>query len=135
MIAVLAYAVIAVVFSAFAEIERFSATLALFFILGAPFAGMQLLPFTMLAHLAHASGRRGIRSEALYTGVWTAGEKLSLAIGPAAAGVGLALVGYVSGDDAQSSDTVNGVRWLMALGPAVFLVPAAFLFGTRRPVG
>ncbi|MEO7964118.1 MAG: MFS transporter, partial [Gemmatimonadaceae bacterium] len=64
----------------------FSAIVLIFLLLGFPFAGLQLLPFTLLAHLAHAEAAKGARQEGLYTGIWTAGEKLALAIGPAIAG-------------------------------------------------
>ena len=59
--------------------------------------------------------------------MWTAGEKLSLAIGPAAAGLGLALTGYVPGAVAQSSATLSGLQLVMGLGPAVFMVPTLAL--------
>lgn len=57
--------------------------LAAIALIGAPFAGVQALPFTLLAHIAHASQGDGAgSSEATLTGVWTAAEKLGLALGP-----------------------------------------------------
>jgi glycoside/pentoside/hexuronide:cation symporter, GPH family len=97
--------------------------LPLFFLLGVPFAGLQLVPFALLAHLAHADASRGSRLEGLYAGVWTAGEKLGLALGPAAAGLGLSFIGYAAGADTQAPRALELLPWIMALGPAVFLVP------------
>jgi Na+/melibiose symporter-like transporter len=101
--------------------------LPLFFLLGVPFAGLQLVPFALLAHLTHADASRGSRLEGLYAGVWTAGEKLGLAIGPAAAGLGLSLVGYESGTSTQAPGVLNALPWILALGPAVFLIPCLLL--------
>ena len=107
---------------------------ALFFLLGVPFAGLQLLPFTELAHVAHEDAQAGNRVEGLYTGVWTAGEKLALAIGPAAAGLGLALSGYAAGAPEQASGAIEGLSWTLAAGPAVFMAPAIVVLA-RHPVG
>jgi Na+/melibiose symporter-like transporter len=101
--------------------------LPLFFLLGVPFAGLQLVPFALLAHLTHADASRGSRLEGLYAGVWTAGEKLGLALGPAAAGLGLSLIGYVSGAAAQSPRALASLPWIMALGPAAFLLPCLLI--------
>lgn len=107
--------------------------LPLFFLLGVPFAGLQLVPFALLAHLAHAEASRGSRLEGLYAGVWTAGEKLGLALGPAAAGLGLSLVGYASGAQSQSPRALELLPWIMALGPAVFLVPCLVMQLRSQP--
>jgi Na+/melibiose symporter-like transporter len=68
----------------------------------------------------------------LYTGIWTAGEKLALAIGPAAAGAGLALTGYVSGAVQQTGASLAGLQSVMALGPVLFLVPCLALIIGRK---
>lgn len=105
--------------------------LGLYALLGVPFAGLQLIPFALLAHIAHATGQR---EEGLYTGIWTAGEKLALAIGPAAAGLGLTWVGYVPGALEQAPATLSGLQALMAIGPACFLAPSLLLvMGRREP--
>lgn len=68
--------------------------LAVLTLAGFAFAGLQVLPFTMLAHLAHAERMRvGASAEATITGLWTATEKLGLAIGPAVTAMSLALLG------------------------------------------
>ncbi|MEO7967048.1 MAG: MFS transporter, partial [Gemmatimonadaceae bacterium] len=83
------------------------------------------------AHLAHAEAAKGARQEGLYTGIWTAGEKLALAIGPAIAGTGLALVGYVSGAPQQGARTIRGMQLLISIGPAI-LMAASGVFIARR---
>lgn len=66
--------------------------LAAFALAGAPFAGVQVLPYTLVAHLIHREARDGAASEATLTGMWTAAEKLGLALGPALTGLALVIV-------------------------------------------
>jgi Na+/melibiose symporter-like transporter len=134
MLATLCYVVICASFVALPHGFDFGATLPFYFLLGVPFAGIQLLPFTLLAHIAHADASAGLRQEGLYTGIWTAGEKLALAIGPATAGAGLSLTGYVSGAAQQSSASLGGLQGVMALGPALFLLPCLVLLAMRKPM-
>jgi len=130
-VAVAGYVIVAAAFLLLPRGESGGVALGLYALLGVPFAGLQLVPFALLAHIAHAAGRR---EEGLYTGVWTAGEKLALAIGPAAAGVGLALTGYVPGAAAQAPRTLSALQALMALGPTLFLLPSLLLvLGRRKP--
>jgi len=123
-IAILAYALVAGTFILVPMNLSTAGAALLYFLLGVPFAGLQLLPFVMLAHIAHDDARTGIRQEGLFTGLWTAGEKLALAIGPAAAGIGLAWAGYVAGGASQTPQTLAALRTAMAAGPAVFMLPA-----------
>jgi Na+/melibiose symporter-like transporter len=61
---------------------------------GFGFAGLQVIPFAMLAHAAQReSARTGAAQEATFTGLWTAGEKLGLASGPALVALALSLAG------------------------------------------
>ncbi|MCW6529060.1 MFS transporter [Sphingomonas sp. MMSM20] len=69
-----------------------------FAVAGIPFAGIQVLPFTIAAHTAHAQsairhaeGSAGV--EGAFTGVWTSIEKLGLALGPAFAALVLSATG------------------------------------------
>jgi glycoside/pentoside/hexuronide:cation symporter, GPH family len=57
---------------------------------GIPFAGLQVLPFTMVGDVIRTSGT-GV--EGRFTGVWTATEKLGLSLGPAVVGLVLSIVG------------------------------------------
>jgi len=62
-------------------------------LLGVPFAAMQVLPYTMVAHLIHEHMRDGSAAEGSFTGVWTATEKLGMALGPGLTGVVLSFAG------------------------------------------
>lgn len=68
-----------------------------FVLAGAPFAGLQVLPFTLAAHIANAVSRdralEGGGIEGVFTGVWTSVEKFGLALGPACTAVVLSLAG------------------------------------------
>jgi len=130
-LAMLGYAAVAAGFAWLPAGVPLATIVPAFFLLGVPFAGLQLLPFTLLAHLAHDDAQKGARQEGLYTGIWTAGEKLALAIGPATAGVGLALIGYVSGATTHSPESLSRLQALMALGPALFLLPGLMLVGVQ----
>jgi glycoside/pentoside/hexuronide:cation symporter, GPH family len=59
-------------------------------IVGIPFAGLQVLPFTLIGDVIRAEGAD---CEGRYTGVWTATEKLGLSMGPALVGVALSMAG------------------------------------------
>jgi Na+/melibiose symporter-like transporter len=135
-IAILAYALVAGAFFVVPPNLSTTGVAPLYFVLGVPFAGLQLLPFILLAHIAHDDARTGIRQEGLFTGIWTAGEKLALAIGPAAAGVGLTLAGYVAGASSQTPQTLSALRIVMAAGPALFMLPALMVIflGKRSSV-
>lgn len=112
--ATIAFAVAAALLGA---LTRFQApwlfALAGFLIAGVPFAGMQVLPFTLLAHLIHEETSGGTAAEAMLTGMWTASEKLGLALGPALTGVALT---------AMRSDIVHGLGVFVMLAPSLLAV-------------
>ncbi len=82
-----------------------------FAVAGVPFAGMQVLPFTIIAHMIHAQGQLGTPAEGAFTGIWTASEKLGLALGPALTGVALSVV---------HGDIPHGLATFVIAGPAIF---------------
>lgn len=94
-------------------------------IVGVGYAGAQVFPMAMLpdvaAEDARASGENRI---GVFTGVWTAGETLGLAIGPGLFAVILALGGYVSSTD-HAAVQPDSARTAIALGFS--LVPAALI--------
>jgi len=112
-------------------------SLILYMLIGIPFAGIQVGPFALAAHLTHASARAsGMRHEGLFTGAWTASEKLGLALGPAAAGLGLSLTGFRSGATIQSMEALNGIVAALAIGPAICLFASLpLLRSPSRPLG
>ncbi|MEU4888322.1 MULTISPECIES: MFS transporter [Streptomyces] len=66
---------------------------------GAGYAGMQMLPLAMLGDAIAADAfTSGRRRAGLFTGLWTAGETLGLALGPGLYGLVLAAGGFVSSD-------------------------------------
>ncbi|HEX2130975.1 MAG TPA: MFS transporter [Actinophytocola sp.] len=94
-------------------------------VVGVGYAGIQVFPLAMLPDVISAEERRtGQIRAGLFAGVWTAGETLGLALGPALYGLVLALGGYVSssaGEDvAQPAGAVTAVVLGIGLVPALF---------------
>lgn len=101
--------------------------------LGVGFGGVQVAAFARVAHLIHAYSRQ---SEGLFTGVWTAAEKVGLALGAGAAGLGLSLGGFVSGAPHQAPETLALLRGLIAFGPPVCLLASlVFIRGEAKDHG
>lgn len=87
-----------------------------FFLIGIPFAGMQVLPFTIAAHLVHDASEGTENSEGAYTGIWTAAEKLGLALGPALTGLTLSAIhGHIAGDLAKYLITAPFILVIISL--------------------
>ena len=69
-------------------------------LVGLGYAGAQVFPMAMLPDAAAVDARRtGSNRAGVYTGVWTAGETLGLALGPAVYALVLALGSYRSSTD------------------------------------
>ncbi|WP_166384944.1 MFS transporter [Catellatospora methionotrophica] len=77
-------------------------------LMGFGYAGQQLFGLSMLPDcIAYDTARTGKRQAGVFTGVWTAGETLGLALGPFIFGVVLQLFGYISttaGETVAQSD-------------------------------
>jgi GPH family glycoside/pentoside/hexuronide:cation symporter len=92
---------------------------------GIGYAGCQLFPLAMLPDTAAEDARRtGQNRVGVLTGVWTAGETLGLALGPAVLALLLALGGYVSARGAEV-DQPDSARTAITLGFS--LVPALLI--------
>lgn len=96
-------------------------------LLGCGYAAMQLLAFSLLPDtIADDESRSGQRQAGAFTGVWTAGETLGAAAGPALYAAVLALSSFVSApaDErvAQPASAVTGVLVGMTVLPAVLLL-------------
>ncbi|MDR6175510.1 GPH family glycoside/pentoside/hexuronide:cation symporter [Nocardioides zeae] len=92
-------------------------------LVGVGYAGCQVFPLAMLPDAAAVDARRtGENRAGVYTGVWTAGETLGLALGPGVFAVVLALGGYVSGTDGGTSQPGSAVT---AIVLGFSLLPAA----------
>jgi glycoside/pentoside/hexuronide:cation symporter, GPH family len=95
-------------------------------LLGCGYAAMQLLAFSLLPDtISDDESRSGQRQAGAFTGVWTAGETLGAAAGPALYAAVLALSSFVSApaDErvAQPASAVTGVLVGMTVLPAVLL--------------
>ncbi len=95
---------------------------------GVGYAGLQVFPLSLLADvIGREEDRTGQVRAGVFAGVWTAGETLGLALGPALYGGILAVGGYVSSTGetvAQPSSAVVAVITGVALVPALFTLAA-----------
>ncbi|WP_395690919.1 MFS transporter [Nocardioides sp.] len=106
-----------------------SAPLALVFaatvLIGIGYAGCQVFPMAMLPDAAADDARRtGSGRVGVYTGVWTAGETLGLALGPGVFAIVLAIGGYRSSTD---GDVVQPDSALTAITLGFSVLPAALI--------
>ncbi|NMO54939.1 MFS transporter [Actinoplanes sp. TBRC 11911] len=104
---------------------------------GAGYAGQQVFGLAMLPDcIAWDTERTGRRQAGVFTGLWTAGETLGLALGPGLYALILQLFGYVSsstGDAAAQDDAARlGVLLGFTVVPAVLVAAAVLLLGAYR---
>jgi Na+/melibiose symporter-like transporter len=104
---------------------------AIIAIIGFGYAGQQLFGLAMLPDcIAYDTRRTGKRQAGVFTGVWTAGETLGLALGPGIYAFVLELFEYVSTNTGdflpQTPLAVNGVLLGFTLVPA-FIVGIALI--------
>jgi glycoside/pentoside/hexuronide:cation symporter, GPH family len=94
-------------------------------LIGIGYAGCQVFPMAMLPDAAAVDARRtGSNRAGVYTGVWTAGETLGLALGPGVFAVVLAIGGYRSSTD---GDAVQPDSAVTAIALGFSLLPAALV--------
>ncbi len=95
-------------------------------LVGVGYAGVQVFPLAMLPDAAAVDARRtGSSRVGVYTGVWTAGETLGLALGPGLFAVVLALGGYRSSDSGgvvQPDSAVTAITLGFSLLPAALVL-------------
>ncbi|MEU8011407.1 MFS transporter [Micromonospora parva] len=111
-------------------------------VLGVAFAGMQLLPFSMLPDVIRAANSDAANSDAAnsdaggtgagtYTGVWTATEATGAALGPYAYALCLTVGGFVASTAGESpvqpDAALAAVRYGFGLLPAVAMLAALLL--------
>src|SRR3954447_2955200 len=99
-------------------------------VVGAGYAGAQMFPMAMLPDPAAVDARRtGQNRAGVYTGVWTAGETLGLAVGPGLYGLVLALGHYRSstyGGATQPSSAITAIVISFSVVPALLTVLSLF---------
>ncbi|WP_418063920.1 MFS transporter [Pimelobacter simplex] len=95
-------------------------------LVGVGYAGVQVFPMAMLPDAAAVDARRtGSSRVGVYTGVWTAGETLGLALGPGLFAVVLALGSYRSSDSGgtvQPDSAVTAITLGFSLLPALLVL-------------
>jgi len=103
-------------------------------LVGIGYAGCQVFPMAMLPDAAAVDAQRtGSNRAGVYTGVWTAGETLGLALGPGVFALVLAIGGYRSstdGDVAQPDSALTAIVLGFSVLPAV--LTALSLLWLRR---
>lgn len=95
-------------------------TLGFMAIAGIPFAGLQVLPFTLVGEIIRAEGAD---AEGRFTGIWTAVEKLGLALGAA-------LVGQTI--DLFKGNMAMGVGIFVCVAPLALCLFSTLLLGPRK---
>lgn len=103
-------------------------------LMGLAFAGQQLFPFALLPDVLDADARAtGIHRQGMFTGLWTAGEKLGLALGGLVTGAVLSWTSFVASNGtvvAQPESALTGIRLAFAILPSL-LVTASLLLLVR----
>ncbi|MFE9748058.1 MFS transporter [Saccharothrix saharensis] len=111
-----------------ARVLPVAVVLGLMAVIGVGYAGMQVFPLAMLPDVITAEERRtGTTRAGLFSGVWTAGETLGLALGPGVYGLVLAAGGYVASTDGsavQSPGAVTAALLGFTVIPAVLALAA-----------
>ncbi len=92
------------------------------FLAGIGFSSFQLFPFSMLPDtIEYDEMQSGLRREGIFSGMWSAGQKIAYSISPPIVGFALALSGFVA--TGTQPETVNtGVRIVFCLFPAVMVL-------------
>jgi glycoside/pentoside/hexuronide:cation symporter, GPH family len=92
---------------------------------GVGYAGMQMFPLAMLPDtIAVDSATTGQQRAGSFTGVWTAGETIGFAVGPALVLLMLAITGFVSSSDGsavQPASAETGVLLAFSALPAILV--------------
>ncbi|KHD73820.1 MFS transporter [Actinoplanes utahensis] len=97
-------------------------------VVGAGYAGQQVFALAMLPDcIAYDTERTGRRQAGVFTGLWTAGETLGLALGPGIYAVLLQIFGYASSSSGESAAQSGTARLGVLLG---FTLVPAILVGT-----
>jgi glycoside/pentoside/hexuronide:cation symporter, GPH family len=101
-------------------------------VIGCGYAGQQVFGLAMLPDcIAYDTARTGRRQAGVFTGVWTAGETLGLALGPGIYALVLQVFGYASSGTGEAAAQDPGARLGVLLGftvlPAVVVGAAVLL--------
>jgi len=101
-------------------------------IIGCTNAGFAVLVFSLLTDTIDQQRRKhGTVDEGVFSGIFSATEKLAFAIGPVIAGVVLSMTGFESstgGAVAQGSGAIHGMVWLYSIIPATVMGISLLVF-------
>jgi len=117
---------------------RWGLVFALVVLCGFAMSSFQVLPWSMLPDVVDASvATHGEGCAGAFSGLWTAGQKTALALGPLIAGGVLAAAGFAESSAGatveQSASALSALRWLVSIVPAsIFAVGLVFL--SRYPL-
>jgi sugar (glycoside-pentoside-hexuronide) transporter len=92
------------------------------FLAGIGFSSFQLFPFSMLPDtVEYDQMQSGLRREGVFSGMWSAGQKIAYSVGPPIVGFALSLSGFVA--EGVQPESVNiGVRAAFCLFPAAMVL-------------
>lgn len=108
------------------------AVYAVIAVIGCGYAGQQVFALAMLPDcIAYDTARTGRRQAGVFTGLWTAGETLGLALGPGLYGLVLQIAGYASSSTGSAAAQSDTARMGVLLG---FSVLPAVLVGCALPL-
>jgi len=104
---------------------------------GVAYAGMQSLPMAMLPDvISHDERTNGPGRAGTFSGVWTAGETIGMALGATVLSIILAITGYISSTNdvsvTQPDAAVTGIVASFSLVPAVLIVLSLVALGRYR---
>jgi len=92
------------------------------FLAGIGFSSFQLFPFSMLPDtIEYDQMQSGLRREGVFSGMWSAGQKIAYAMSPAIVGFALSLSGFVK-EGVQPESLNVGVRAVFCLFPAAMIL-------------
>jgi GPH family glycoside/pentoside/hexuronide:cation symporter len=92
------------------------------FVAGIGFSSFQLFPFSMLPDtIEYDQMQSGMRREGIFSGMWSAGQKIAYSVGPPIVGFALALSGFVM-EGVQPESVANGVRIIFCIFPAAMVL-------------
>ncbi|MFH2121218.1 MAG: MFS transporter [Pseudomonadota bacterium] len=102
------------------------------FLAGVGFSSFQLFPFSMLPDtVEYDQMQSGLRREGIFSGMWSAGQKIGYSVGPPIVGFALALSGFVR-EGVQPVSLVIGVRVIFCLFPALMVLLSFLPFSKYR---
>jgi glycoside/pentoside/hexuronide:cation symporter, GPH family len=93
------------------------------FLAGIGFSSFQLFPFSMLPDtVEYDEMQSGLRREGVFSGMWSAGQKIAYSVGPPIVGFALGLSGYIPKSMLQPESLNIGVRAVFCLFPAAMVL-------------